>query len=105
VDAFLFNGVEILLAEDYAWLSNNRTLLVGSSFHGSFGMVIGGTGYPKRAMRIPSTNRYLAKTPRAGHMEARRKLNEMRRRMEAMGKEMAAARARFVPDQAAEAGP
>lgn len=69
----LYNGVEILLAKDYAWLSNAQAIISGNYFEGSFGVVIGTQDLPAPgALRISNVNRYLGKTPRAGHMAARR---------------------------------
>ena len=58
----LYNGVEILLSEDYAWLSNNQSIISGSHFVGSFGIVIGTQDPPVPcAMRISNVNRYLGR--------------------------------------------
>ncbi len=81
----LFNGVEILLAEEYVWLSNNRGLIRRSYFNGNFGIVLGPPDPPAGcAMRLPNVSRYLGKSPRAGHMAARRALADAERRQRGM---------------------
>jgi hypothetical protein len=82
----LFNGVEILLAHDYAWLSNIESVLDGfSTSNVNFGIVLGPPDPPGGcAIRIPNVNRYLGKTPRAGHMAARRLIADMERRRQEM---------------------
>jgi hypothetical protein len=81
----LYNGVEILLAKDYAWLSNAQAIISGNYFEGSFGVVIGTQDLPAPgALRISNVNRYLGKTPRAGHMAARRAIVEAGRRQREM---------------------
>lgn len=97
----LFNGVELLLAENYVWLSNNQSLIRGSFFRGNLGIIIGPPDPPGPcAVRIPNANRYLGKSPRAGHIVARRVLAESEQRMQEMERHRQTSAGDSQPSQA-----